>query len=234
LLKLFAASLLFMVLFTVPVVALDDPTLDEELTQALDLEPNLENGRTLFRNCVNCHTPEAWGSADGVFPQIAGQHRSVIIKQIADIRFGNRDNPTMLPFARENILGGPQGISDVAGYITSLPMNPEPGTGPGNNLEHGKMLYNKSCAKCHGDNGEGDDESLFPRLHGQHYEYLLRQLKWMREGKRRNVYRGMATRIKKMTVTDFESVSDYISRLLPPGDKLGSPGWKNPDFHQAK
>jgi cytochrome c553 len=234
LLKLVTAPLLFLVLFTVAVVAQDDPTLDEELMQALDLESNLENGKELFLNCVGCHTPEAWGSANGVFPQIAGQHRSVIIKQIADIRLGNRDNPTMLPFAQENILGGPQGFSDVAGYIASLPMNPEPGTGQGKDLEHGEKLYKKNCAKCHGDNGEGDDGAFFPRVQGQHYEYLLRQLKWIREGKRRNVYRGMVRKTRKMTVTDFEAVSDYISRLPPPSDKLGPSGWKNPDFHKVE
>lgn len=221
LLKLFTAPLLFLVLFTVPVIALDDPTLDEELTQALDLEPNLENGRTLFLSCVDCHTRKAWGSADGVFPQIAGQHRSVIIKQIADIRYGNRDNPTMLPFAQEGILGGAQAISDVAGYIASLPMNPEPGTGPGNNLEHGEKLYKKSCAICHGDNGEGFDKELFPKIQGQHFAYLLRQLKWMREGGRRNVYRGMVRKIRKMTVADFEALSDYLSRLPPPKGQVG-------------
>ena len=57
------------------------------------------------------------GAEDGVFPQIAGQHRSVIIKQLADIRAGNRDNPMMYPIAKEAVLGGPQAISDVAAYI---------------------------------------------------------------------------------------------------------------------
>lgn len=229
--SLLSAALLLSILFAVPAFAEDDPRLDRELTLALNLKPNLDNGKVLFRNCVECHTTEAWGSADGAFPQIAGQHRSVIIKQIADIRYGNRDNPDMLPFAQEGSLGGPQGISDVAGYISSLPMNPEPGTGPGSNLERGKKLYKKNCARCHGDNGEGDDEAFFPRIQGQHYAYLLRQLKWMREGKRRNVYRGMVRKMRKMTVADFEAVSDYLSRLLPPRDKLGPPGWKNPDFH---
>ena len=39
--------------------------------------------------------------ADGTFPQLAGQHTTVLIKQMADIRAGERDNPTMYPFAAD-------------------------------------------------------------------------------------------------------------------------------------
>lgn len=217
-LKLFAAALLFQILPIGPAVAWDDPTMDEELTLALDLEPDLENGKALFEMCASCHSPDGWGTADGAFPQIAGQHRNVIIKQIADIRYGNRDNPIMAPYAREEAIGGPQGISDVAGYIASLPMTPNPGTGPGTRLEHGAKVYEESCSVCHDDGAEGFDAYFFPKIQGQHYEYLLRQLNWMREGKRRNVYFGMLRRISKMTQADLEAVSDYLSRL-PPSDE---------------
>lgn len=220
LLKPCAAGLLLQLLFTVPVAALGKPSyLDEELNQALDLEPDLENGKSLFETCVECHGSEALGSKDGVFPKIAGQHRSVIIKQIADFRVGNRENPSMLPFASGDILGGPQGVSDVAGYIASLPTSGEPGLGPGNDLEHGERLYEDNCSVCHDDNGEGFDAFFFPKIDGQHYRYLLRQLKWMKEGKRRNVYFGMLKRIEKISIRDLEAVSDYLSRVRPSDDE---------------
>ena len=91
-------------------------------------------------------------------------------------------------------------------------------------------MYKKSCETCHGENGEGDDESFFPRIQGQHYKYLLRQLRWIRDGKRRNVYRGMIRRMRRFSDQDFEAVADYVSRLRPPQSDLGTPGWKNPDF----
>ncbi|MDJ0956000.1 MAG: c-type cytochrome [Arenicellales bacterium] len=221
---------LFIVVWLMPGVVQADAEFDQELNQALDLEPNIEEGRKLYSICALCHTPESWGNADGTYPQLAGQHRNVILKQLADIRAGNRDVPQMAPFAQEGLLGGPQGLADVAGYISTLPMNPEPGTGRGDNLQHGQDLYENACEICHGENGEGDDESFFPRIQGQHYNYLLRQLKWIRDGQRRNVYRGMVRRMRRMTDTDFEAVADYVSRLRPPKDHLGPPGWKNPDF----
>ncbi len=218
-LKRLAAAMLFQVLLSASAVALGVPaSLDDELTQALDLEPDLENGRELFEMCAGCHGPQAWGTADGVFPQIAGQHRNVIIKQISDFRHGNRENPAMLPFAEADILGGPQGVSDVAGYLASLPMTPNPGTGPGRNLALGEKVYEENCSVCHDDNAEGFDTFFFPKIQGQHYDYTLRQLKWMKDGSRRNVYHGMLRRILKMSVADLEAVSDYVSRLPPDVD----------------
>ncbi len=64
--------------------------------------------------------PEGWGSKDGTFPQLAGQHHSVIIKQLADIRALNRDNPTMYPFALPSQIGGPQALADVVAYMGSI------------------------------------------------------------------------------------------------------------------
>ena len=190
--------------------------LDNNIDEALLHQPNIENGKKIYQICVNCHSEQGFGSHDGAFPQIAGQHRSVIIKQIEDIRFGNRDNPTMLPFAQRDIFKSSKGFSDVAGYLSRLPGDPDPGHGPGKDLDKGAQLYKKNCAKCHGDNGMGEDDSFFPRIQGQHYSYLLRQMNWIREGKRRNVYRGMLRKTRKMTSEDFSLVADYVSRLPTP------------------
>ncbi len=47
-----------------------------ERDEALDLEPDLENGLDVYEVCSGCHLPEGWGKKDGTFPQLAGQHRS--------------------------------------------------------------------------------------------------------------------------------------------------------------
>jgi cytochrome c553 len=84
--------------------------------------------------------------------------RTVIIKQLADIRARNRDNPLMYPFSVPRVLGGPQNIADVAAYLAQLPMNPHNGVGPGTDLELGAQLYQDNCVKCHGDRGQGDEQ----------------------------------------------------------------------------
>ncbi len=214
--------------FSSPLLA--EAPLDDELSQAMQLKPNLEEGKKIFKLCIACHQSNAWGVVDGSFPQIASQYRSVIIKQLADIRAGNRDNPLMLPIAKEAVLGGPQAISDVAAYIESLPMTPKPGVGEGGDNARAEKLFYRKCAECHGADGSGDAKRFFPRIQGQHYEYLLRQLKWIREGKRRNANPTMMKRVKKLKDKDLELLADYVSRIKPAKDRLAKEGWKNPDF----
>ncbi len=221
---------LFLASFFIVSTTFAGAPLDDELTQAMKLEGNAEKGKEVFKLCLACHSTNGWGLEDGTFPQLSGQHRSVIIKQLADIRAGNRDNPMMEPIAREAVMGGSQAIADVATYIDTLPMNPNPGHGKGGNDARAEKLFYRKCAECHGADGSGDAERFFPRIQGQHYEYLLRQIKWMREGKRRNANPNMVKRIKKMKMKDLELLVDYVSRLKPPKDKLAPADWKNPDF----
>ncbi|MBB4304622.1 cytochrome c553 [Rhodobium orientis] len=201
-----------------------------EQDEAMHLEPDAENGMDVYEVCSACHLPEGWGTEDGTFPQLAGQHRTVIIKQLSDIRAKNRDNPTMYPFALPREIGGAQSIADVAEYISRLPMNPEPGVGPGDNLELGAKLYADNCVRCHGDNGQGMPDKYYPRIQGQHYKYLVRQFEWIRDGKRRNANPEMVEQIKNFSDEDMVAVMDYVSRQKPPADKVGPPGWINPDF----
>jgi cytochrome c553 len=202
-----------------------------EKDEAMLLEPDLENGMEVYEVCAACHLTEGWGTEEGTFPQLAGQHRDVLIKQLADIRALNRDNPTMYPFALPESIGDAQALADVTAYITTLPMNPENGVGPGDNLEHGKKLFEDNCVKCHGDHGQGDEEKFYPRLEGQHYKYMLRQFEWIRDGKRRNANPDMVKQIEGFSDKDMAAVIDYTARLKPPKEDLApSKDWLNPDF----
>ena len=197
---------------------------------ALKLTPDLTHGKDVYEVCSACHLPEGWGHVDGTFPELAGQHRTVLIKQLTDIREGNRDNPTMYPFALPSEIGGEQSVADVTAYISKLPMNPENGVGPGTDLAHGEQLFKDNCVRCHGADGEGDEAKYYPRIQGQHYEYLIRQYKWIKEGRRRNANPDMMEQIKNFSDKDTVDVLDYVSRLKPPKELTGPKGWKNPDF----
>ncbi|RLA08384.1 MAG: cytochrome C [Gammaproteobacteria bacterium] len=211
-------------------ISMADAPLDNELKQAMAATGNIKNGKQVFKLCIVCHGTEGWGTIDGNYPQIAGQHPSVIIKQIADIRAGNRDNPIMFPIAQIKVMGGPQSIADVTAYIGTLKMTRKPELGKGDNLAKGEKLFYRKCAECHGANGQGDEKRFYPRLAGQHYDYVLRQLKWIQSGKRRNANKTMQKRIQKFKLADFEALADYISRLEPPKEITAPIGWKNPDF----
>jgi len=184
-----------------------------ETTTAMTLSPDLEAGKKTYELCATCHDKTGWGKTDGSFPVIAGQHRSVIIKQLADIRARNRENPTMYPFTGKDVLGGPQGIENVAAYIAQLPVNPDHGKGKGLQPEKGKQLFEEKCAVCHGKQGQGNAENFFPRIQGQHYAYVLRQLKWIRDGLRKNANPVMLAQIKDMDDKTLSIIADYVSHI---------------------
>ncbi len=203
-----------------------------EQDAALHLTPNMENGLDVFEVCSACHLPEGWGTQDGTFPQLAGQHRRVLIKQLADIRALNRDNPTMYPFALPESIGDEQAIADVTAYIQKLKMNPDAGQGPATaDLAKGKKLFHDNCVKCHGDIGLGDAKKFYPRLNGQHYKYMLRQFEWIRDGKRRNANPDMIEQIKNFSNEDMVNVISYTASIpVPKEDLAPSKDYQNPDF----
>jgi cytochrome c553 len=63
-----------------------------EKIDALELVGDVKNGELAYQQCSGCHLPSGSGQPDGTFPQLAGQHETVLIKQIADIRAGRRRN----------------------------------------------------------------------------------------------------------------------------------------------
>jgi len=214
--------------------AVDPDKLDDIVYQAMKAKPNIENGRELYRNCAVCHTPEGWGAPSGRYPQIAGQHETVSIKQLRDIHDGNRDNPTMVPFTAPLFVKGAQSLADVSAYIRQLPMVPNNSVGYGAQLEEGKKLYDDNCKECHKANGEGNAEKFYPRVQGQHYNYLVRQLHWIKDGKRRNADKKMMKQLQKFSRRDIDLMADYISRLRPDNSITAeSIYWRNPDFRSG-
>ncbi len=201
-----------------------------EVERASTLTPDIANGLEIYRSCAMCHTPEGWGLTSGVVPQIAGQHRSVVIKQLADFRAGNRDSVLMIPYASVESIGGPQAVADVAGYIDTLELSADSGKGPGDDLERGQQLYAENCARCHGATGEGSAEEAVPRIQAQHFNYLVRQFEWIRTGKRRNSSHEMVAQIQGFEPGETRAVLDYVSRLEPPEELQAPAGWQNPDF----
>jgi len=196
--------------------------MEGEKVEALTLKGDPKNGQAAFEVCSACHLPNGSGRPDGTFPQLAGQHATVLIKQIADIRAGRRDNPIMYPFA--TTLTDPQELADVAAYIQTLPIPPGNGKGPGgDHLKRGDELYHRDCVKCHGQNGEGNEENFFPVIAGQHYEYLLRQIRDIAAKKRRNANPDMVKVVETYKDEELQAVVDYMSRISWP-ERTGKKG----------
>ena len=190
-----------------------------EKIEALHKKGDVKAGKEAYEVCGACHLPSGAGRPDGTFPQLAGQHSTVLIKQMADIRAGLRDNPTMYPFAIT--LTDPQELADAAAYINSLCIPVDHGKYEGKDatmqITQGKDLYMKECKECHGVNGDGNKEKFYPVIAGQHYKYLLRQMTEIRDGKRRNANPEMVKIIKKYNNDQLVAISAFQSSMSMPG-----------------
>ena len=190
-----------------------------EKSEALNKKGDAKAGEEGYETCGACHLPSGAGRPDGTFPQLAGQHTTVLIKQMADIRAGLRDNPTMYPFAVT--LVDPQELADVSRYIESLCIPTDHGKYEGADaaiqVSQGKEMYEKECKECHGATGEGDKAKFYPVIAGQHYKYLLRQMTEIRDGHRRNANPDMVKVIKPYTNEQLVAISAYQSSLTMPG-----------------
>jgi cytochrome c553 len=190
-----------------------------EKVEALKLKGDITRGEEAYEICGACHLASGAGRPDGTFPQLAGQHTTVLIKQMADIRAGMRDNPTMYPFAVS--LTDPQELADVSAFIEHLCIPTTHGKYEGVDaaiqVATGKQLYEKQCLECHGKNGEGNKKLFYPVIAGQHYQYLLRQMTEIRDGRRRNANPDMVKVIKPYTDAQLVAISAYQASLSMPG-----------------
>lgn len=190
---------------------------DREFTEGAWLEPDLENGAELYQTCAACHGPDGRGTEDGEIPAIAGQHGSVLLKQLTDFRHDQRWDERMRNFTDRHHLAGAQDLTDVAAYVASLRRFPATakGIGDGTALGVGASTYFQNCERCHGPLGQGNLLLRRPRLAGQHYGYLLRQLQETAAGKRPGMDRAHVDMLKDVSPAELRGVADYLSRVSP-------------------
>jgi cytochrome c553 len=195
-----------------PAAVLAVATARQEYLAVVRSKPNLEHGAELFRNCAVCHGPSGTGTEDGNVPRIAGQHFRVLAKQLVDYRHHKRWDIRMEHFTDRHLVPDAQTIADIAAYVSQLDAQTPPGVGKGDLVGHGATLYAAHCQSCHGDVGQGDARTLVPRLAGQHYEYLLRQMYDAVDGRRPNFPSDHIRLLAGLERADLLGVSDFLSR----------------------
>ena len=85
--------------------------------------------------------------------------------------------------------------------------------GPGRNSARGGELFKSACESCHGEAAIGSDDLGIPVLHGQHYHYLVRQMRDIMRSHRVNTPPDLALLMHGMSTEDIEAIADYLSRL---------------------
>jgi cytochrome c553 len=187
---------------------------DELLTRARNTEPNVQNGRTLFREyCVECHGAQGQGDAKRKIPVIANQRQAYIIKQFADLHEGERAAPPMHGILKQEALDDMQAWVDVAAYVNTLPPVTKVATGNGKYVPLGEAMFREQCTSCHGDDARGDEDGFVPSLRNQHYPYLLAQIDELGAGHRTNVDEELIRFLNSLARDEKQGLADYLSRM---------------------
>ncbi|WP_374640999.1 cytochrome c [Hydrogenophaga sp.] len=83
-----------------------------------------------------------------------------------------------------------------------------------------KKIAGGSCFLCHGANGESTSE-LFPRLAGQHAEYIAKQLDAFKTGKRKST--AMSEMVAKLTPDEMLALGKYYEKMSLPREEAKDP-----------
>lgn len=190
-------------------------TPDAEVLVAMALQADAGRGQTAYDACVRCHRRDGWGRINGSVPRLSGQHASVIVKQMIDIRAGRRRSDQMKAYLDESPIDN-QTLVDLAAHLQQLPMAPRVGRGPGDQLEQGQALYERRCARCHGAQGEGDAPRWRPMLAAQHFNYVRLELQAILKGERGPSDPAMLQALAGLGEEEMQALADHVSRLPPP------------------
>jgi cytochrome c553 len=76
-------------------------------------------------------------------------------------------------------------------------------------------VYARRCASCHGATAQGDGPKGYPRLAGQQYGYLVRQIQQAIAGRRPTFSSAHVQLLKPLAAADVQGIADYLSTLDP-------------------
>ena len=186
-----------------------------DLEATLALPGDVRRGKDAYAECQTCHRSDASGRITFDIPRLSGQHASVLIKQLMDIRSGLRINEDMRAYMHDSDLTL-QDFADMAAYLQSLPVAGRIGQGPPELVPRGRDLYASDCAGCHGEHGEGRPELFYPMLASQHYGYLLRELDLILTGERGNSNPAMPPILANYATGDKQAIAAYLAQLPAP------------------
>jgi cytochrome c553 len=166
--------------------------------------------------CSACHGP-AGNSVVPMWPKLAGQQARYIVKELNDFKSGARVNAQMSPQAAPL---SEQDMLDLAAYFSSQQQSG--GTADPKAVELGAKLYRAgdaatgvpACSWCHTPTGGGLDLAKFPRLSGQHAQYVEQTLKYFRAGERTNDPNGMMRGVAvNLTDKQIAALAQYVQGL---------------------
>ena len=170
--------------------------------------------------CMGCHGIKGYQATfPEVYkvPMISGQGAKYIVSALNAYKKGERKHPTMGGVAQSL---SDQDIADLAAYFSTLgvvegaALPAKPGKEP--NAQVAELLKKANCASCHGDNFSRPIDPAYPKIAGQHADYLFIALKAYKTEHNHVVGRGnpiMGAMAKQFSNNELKALAGYVSSL---------------------
>ncbi|MEP7207167.1 MAG: c-type cytochrome [Casimicrobiaceae bacterium] len=158
--------------------------------------------------CAACHGPNGH-PASPRYPELAGQTARYIYLQLKDFQEGRRSDPEMTPMSKDL---SKEEMLDLASYYAA--QKPAPSTfkaDPAKVMAGRKKADETLCVMCHLTGFAGQNE--IPRVAGQSYEYIVKQLTDFKERRRTNDAGNMTSVARTLSDEDIESLAHFLANL---------------------
>ncbi len=190
------------------------------VSHAQEVKGDIKAGEKKIAMCIGCHgIPGYQASFPEVHkvPMISGQSGKYIASALDAYKKGDRKHPTMRGIADSL---SEQDIADVAAYYeqhgkkaAELPAKParEP------SVQVAELLKKGACVSCHGDNFAKPIDPSYPKVAGQHADYLFVALKsYKADARNANVGRNNAIMggiAKQFSNAELKALANYLASV---------------------
>lgn len=175
---------------------------------SLNVHADAVAGQEKAAACAACHGPDG-NSTMPQYPKLAGQTARYLYLQLKDFKEGRRSDPQMSPMAA-NL--SKEDMHAIADYFAAQKQAPSTYSVDGTKVTDGKKIADAAlCTMCHMGGFTGQNE--IPRVAGQHYEYIVKQLTDFREKKRTNDAGNMTSVSRGLSDEDIDKLAQYITSL---------------------
>jgi cytochrome c553 len=158
--------------------------------------------------CGACHGVDG-NSTIAQYPILAGQNARYIYLQLRDFNKKRRQDPLMSPVA-ENLSA--KDMLDLAAYFSMQKPNRQNAKGDAARIEEGKKIADTAlCPMCHLGGFSGQNE--IPKVAGQHYDYIKKQLLAFKNRQRTNDAGSMTAYMNGVTEEQIEALAAYAASL---------------------
>ena len=188
------------------------------ISHAQEAKGDVEAGKQKIAMCIGCHgIPGYQASFPEVHkvPMISGQSGKYIAAALVAYQKGDRKHPTMRGIA-ETL--SEQDIADVSAYYEqhgkAVELAAKPKREP--SVQVAALLQKGACVSCHGDNFAKPIDPSYPKIAGQHADYLFVALKSYKVEKNNNLGRSnaiMAGIAKQFTNAELKALANYIGAV---------------------